>query len=309
MASKSTSSRNIDEAVARSVDFESSIADMARRSERRAWWVASSAAGVALILAGGYFCLLPLKQKVPYLVMADAYAGTVTVARLTDDPAHRRISTSEAINRSNVAHYVVAHESYDLAMLDLADWTTVQTMSAPGVKAAYAQLYSAANPRNLVKTYGKDTAIRVRLLSIVLIGGGSGLAPRGATVRFQRSFYDKQSGATRPLDNKIATLEFSYKSNLAMDERSRLANPLGFWVTDYRVDSDYAATSPAEIPQLPPAPTTQEAAPAVAGMRPPASSNDDVAPVPGDATASNRPAATAIGSTAMPARLPDGAPR
>lgn len=246
MLKKNSSSRKIDETIAQSVNFELTIADLARRSERRAWLVASGAITMAFILAGGYFYMLPLKQKVPYLVMADAYTGTSTVARLTDDMTHRRISTSEAINRSNVAHFVLARESYDLAMLNLGDWTTVQTMSSPGVRAAYTRLYSSANSDSLYKKYGKDTAIRVKLLSIVLTGGGPGVTPRGATVRFQRSLYDKQTGSTRPLDNKIATLAFTYKTNLDMDDQSRIQNPLGFWVTDYRVDDDYSSSPPAE---------------------------------------------------------------
>ena len=248
MLTRKDSSRKVDEAVSRAVNYELSIADIARRSERRAWWVAFSAIGMSLILAGGYFYMLPLKQKVPYLVMADAYTGTSTVARLTEDLTHRRISTSEAINRSNVAHFVMARESYDLALLNLGDWTTVQTMASPGVKADYTRLYSSLNPESLFKTYGKDKAIRIKLLSIVLIGGSQGRTPSGATVRFQRSVYDKQSGATQPLDSKIATMEFTYKANLEMDDRNRIENPLGFWVTSYRVDNDYATPAPAEAP-------------------------------------------------------------
>ncbi|MGN2249978.1 type IV secretion system protein [Frateuria edaphi] len=249
MLARKASSRKVEEAVAKAVNYELSIADIARRSERRAWWVAFCALGMSLILAGGYFYMLPLKQKVPYLVMADAYTGTSTVARLTGDFTHRRISTSEAINRSNVAHFVMARESYDLALLNLGDWTTVQTMASPGVKADYTRLYSSMNPDSPYKAYGKDKAIRVRLLSIVLIGGGAGRTPTGATVRFQRSLYDKQSGATQPLDSKIATMEFIYKANLEMDDRNRIENPLGFWVTSYRVDNDYATPAPAEIPE------------------------------------------------------------
>lgn len=237
----------IDRAVAKSVNFELNIADLARRSERRAWWVAFSAIGMSLILAGGYFYMLPLKQKVPYLVMADAYTGTVTVAHLTGNFGPHGITTSEAINRSNVAHFVLARESYDLAMLNLRDWKTVQTMASSGVKAEYTNLYSAQNENSLYKLYGKDRAIRIRLLSIVLIGGGPGITPKGATVRFQRSLYNKATGATQPMDSKIATLEFTYKPNLDMDDQSRIENPLGFWVTSYRVDNDYAAAPPPEI--------------------------------------------------------------
>lgn len=243
-----SSSKKVDEAVARSINFEVTVADLARRSERRAWWVALAAIAMALILAGGYFFMLPLKEKVPYLVMADAYTGTATVARLNEDALNQRISTSEAINRSNVAHFILARESYDVALINLRDWTTVLTMSSPGVAAAYTALHAPNNPNSPYKTYGRAKAIRVRILSIVLLGGGPNSGPKGATVRFQRSLYDKQTGASHPLDNKLATLEFTYKPNLKMDEQYRIENPLGFQVTSYRVDSDYASTPPEETP-------------------------------------------------------------
>lgn len=237
----------VDEAVARSINFEVTVADLARRSERRAWWVATAAILMALILAAGYFYMLPLKQKVPYLVMADAYTGTSTVARLTPSPAYQRITSSDAINRSNVAHYVLARESYDLTLLNLRDWNSVMTMSSPNVAAAYRALYSSLNENNPYKIYGRDRSIRVKILSIVLIGGNGGRTPTGATVRFQRSLYTKQSGALQPLDNKIATLAFTYNPDLKMAERYRIDNPLGFLVTDYRVDNDYDSTPPMAV--------------------------------------------------------------
>jgi type IV secretion system protein VirB8 len=248
---KRTSSKKIDEAVAKSVNFEVTVADLAKRSERRAWWVAGSSLVMSLILAGGYFYMLPLKEKVPYMVMADAYTGTATVARLTDDFTNRQISTSEAINRSNVAHFVLARESFDVATMTLRDWGTVLVMSSPDVAQAFRMLHAANNPSSPYKIYGRERAIRVKILSIVLIGGGEGRTPTGATVRFQRSIYTKQTGATQPLDSKIATIEFAYKSNLKMDDQYRIENPLGFQVTSYRVDSDYATAPPEESPVAP----------------------------------------------------------
>ncbi|SHL75776.1 type IV secretion system protein [Rhodanobacter sp. OK091] len=275
MLNKKSSAQKIDDSIARSVNFELTIADLARRSERRAWWVAFSAIAVALILAGGYFYMLPLKQKVPYLVMADAYTGTATVARLDGDFAMRGITTREAVNRSNVAHFVLARESYDLALVNLRDWKTVQTMASSGVKAEYTAMFSSNNPDSWAKQYGKDQSIRVKLLSIQLIGGGEGVTPRGATVRFQRSLFNKSNGATRTLDSKIATIEFTYKQNLEMDDQNRIENPLGFWVTSYRVDDDYATAPPAEISGSPIAP--QAAVPTFAA---PASSATTAAAIP-----------------------------
>lgn len=270
MFSKNPSTSKIDEAVTQSVNFELTVADLIRRSEKRAWWVAGSSVVMSLVLLSGYFYMLPLKEKVPYLVIADAYTGTSTAARLTDDASLQRITTSEAINRSNVAHFVVAREAYDLALTNLRDWTTVLTMSAPQVAGGYTNLYSSQNPANPYKLYGKDRAIRVRILSITLMGGGGAETPKGATVRFQRSLYDKQSGATQPLDSKIVTLAFTYKANLKMNEQQRIENPLGFQVTDYRVDNDYASAPPEEIAtNARPA----ESVPAISGMEVPQGTN------------------------------------
>jgi len=199
---------------------------------------------MSLVLAGTCLAMLPLKERVPYLVMADAYTGTSTVARLRDDFGNPGIAASEAINRSNVAHFVLARESFDVAMMNLRDWTTVYTMSSPEVAAGYSALHARNNPDAPFNTYGRNRAVRVRILSIVLLGGTRESPRKGATVRFQRSVYDKSTGTERPLDSKIATLEFAYKSNLKMDEKQRIENPLGFQVTSYRVDNDYAASPP-----------------------------------------------------------------
>jgi type IV secretion system protein VirB8 len=231
-------------ALRRSTHFEVTLADSMRRSERRAWMVASCALAMSLLLAGGTLVLLPLKEKVPYLVMADAYTGTSTVARLTGDFNHASITASEAVNRSNIAHFVLARESYDDALIRLRDWTTVFTMAAPAVAAEYTRLHASRNPESPFHIYGKSRSIRVAILSTQLLAGGDGVGPRGATVRFQREVYDAASGTSRPLDDRIATLAFTYKPNLAMDEQDRVENPLGFQVTSYRVDNDYAPDPP-----------------------------------------------------------------
>jgi len=265
MSNKKSSTRKIDDSIAKSINFELTIADIAKRSERRAWWVAITAVAVALILLGGYFYMLPLKEKVPYVVMADAYTGTSSLARLTDDFANRRITTSEAINRSNIAHFILARESFDAAMSQ-HDWVTVMTMSgsSPNVVGPYKALMSSINPDSPYKVYNKTQAIRVKVRSIVLVGAGPNQTPKGATVRFQRNLYNKTSGASQPMDSKIATLTFTYKPDLQMDDQSRIENPLGFQVTEYRVDDDYDSPAPNEVPGDPvPAAATQQAQQAV----------------------------------------------
>lgn len=228
-------------AVQKGVNYEVSIADLARRSERRAWIVACLSMVVTVMTAGGYYYMLPLKEKVPYLVMADAYSGNSTVAKLEPNFGGQTIGASEALARSNVARFVMARESYDFAMMGLRDWNTVFAMASTPVANEYRVLHAPNNPSAPYYLYGKVRAIRVNILSVTL-QGGNGRSYTGANVRFQRTIYDKNSGASTLLDNKFATMAFAYKSNLSMPESLRVENPLGFQVTDYRVDTDYSST-------------------------------------------------------------------
>jgi type IV secretion system protein VirB8 len=260
MSTEPTTTAAIARSLGRSAQFETTLADAVRRSERRAWMVAGGAVVMALVLAGGIVSMLPLKEKVPYLVMADAYTGTSTVARLSGDFNQASITASDAINRSNVAHFVLARESYDYALIRLRDWATVYTMSSPAVADGYSRLHAATNPDSPFNRYGRSRAIRVDILSIQLLRSDPRAAPRGATVRFQRTVYDPASGLATPLDNRIATLEFAYKANLGMDEKDRIENPLGFQVTAYRVDNDYAQVPPLAQRVAAPALPAQESA-------------------------------------------------
>lgn len=240
-------SPKIDAALAASVNYEVSLAEMARRSERRAWFVASSAIAMALILAGGYFLVLPLKERVPFLVMADAYTGQATVARLRGDFGSNSITANEAVNKSNIAHYIIARESYDTAQRNIRDWNTIYTMSSSDVAKAYTSAaYDKRNPNSLINVYGPTRAIRVEIASITLLDStrdtdGPGTGGGDATVRFQRLLVEKSSGTSRVLDTRIANLRYNYNKNLALDEKQRFDNPLGFQVISYRVDTELVA--------------------------------------------------------------------
>lgn len=261
------SSPKIDEALAASVNYEISLADMARRSERRAWFVSFSAITMSLILAGGYFLVLPLKERVPFLVMADAYTGQATVARLSGDFGKNGITANEAVNKSNIAHYIVARESYDIAQRNIRDWNTIYTMSSPDVAKAYTSAsYDRRNPGSLINVYGPTRAIRVEIVSITLLdrtqdAEGPGTGGGDATVRFQRLLVEKSTGVARILDTRVANLRYNYQKNLALDEKQRFDNPLGFQVTSYRVDTELVS-----IPVQPPAASLDAPLPASGGQ-------------------------------------------
>jgi len=242
MSGKQAASPAVERAVAQGVSFELTLSEQSRRSERRAWGVAWSAVAMSVLLACGYLLFLPLKERVPYLVMADPYTGTASVARLAGNFNDRDVTMEEAINKSNVAQFVLARESYDSGLIGQRNWRTTLSMAGPAVAPAYIALHAEHNPERPFRLYGTGRSVRARVLSIVLIGSGEGRRPLGATVRFQRSLFDKSSGRAEPLDARIATLEFTYNADLRLSDEDRLLNPLGFRVTNYRVDNDFAAS-------------------------------------------------------------------
>lgn len=229
-------SEKVEQITKQSRSFEVSIADMARRSEKRAWLVAGGAVIMSVILAGGYIALVPLKEKVPYLVMADPYTGTSSVAKLGD--SDDSITTSESINKSNAANFVISRESYDWYLINQRDWNVVNAMGSTSVLATYRNLFASTNPNNPDVIYGKNKAARVRIKSIQLRQSPSGEGYDGATIRFDKLIINKQTDKVETAAGYIATMSFEYKSNLKMEESYRIANPLGFRVIEYRVDPD-----------------------------------------------------------------------
>lgn len=259
-----------EEIVRQSRSFEISLADMAKKSERRAWMVAFSAAVLAVLLAAGYIFVMPLKEQVPYLVLADPYRGTSTVARIDQlDPTY---TSHEFLNKSNAAHFVIARESYDWDVSSRRDRRLVYSMATGPVLNEYKRLYSADNPENPDKVLGPNTSLRIKILNIVLSGQEGGKTPHTANVRFERWQFNRATGESRFIDTQVATLKIGYDKNLQMTEAGRVENPLGFRVYGYRVDPDSfgAATN------VPPARTTAE--PAIIPAANPAAASPQAVP-------------------------------
>lgn len=251
---KKKASAAIDAAANKAANFEITVADLARRSEKRAWWVAGLSLLLTLAMAGILAYMVPLKKEVPYLVMVDPYAGIARLARVSGDDGFQSVIAKEAINRANIASYVLARESYDSGLVNERDYRTVYTMSEPDVWSAYNASRDARNPDSPGALYGARTAIRVKITSVTPLGAKPGKPPTGATVRYQRQLYDKSNGATRTLDSRIATMEFTYRPELKMDrEDDNMVNPLRFRVTNYRSDLDSATPAPAEYQVATPA--------------------------------------------------------
>lgn len=264
MLKRKASSEQVAKVVKRSIDFETTIADLAKRSEKRAWRVAGASLLMSFALAAGLIYLMPhLQKREPYLVMADAYTGTASLARLSTGSDFANMRASDAVNRSNIVHYVLARESYDSGLINERDWRTVFTMSSPLIRDQVRAERNPANAQSPTVLFGKNNAVRIKILSVTPLGAAPGQPPKGATVRFQRMLFEKSTGATRVIDNKLATMEFNYKPDIQMNDADSVENPLRFQVTNYRVDNDASSIVPTEV-MMPPVAGVSAQAPAPA---------------------------------------------
>jgi type IV secretion system protein VirB8 len=240
---RSADSGAVDKIVQKSIDFETTREQVIRASERRAWIVAVFCALIVILLIFGFIGLLPLKERVPYLVTTNPYTGASYITKL---PAHEDttfITANEAMNKSNLASYVVSKESYDWNLWDKRDSLVVYAMSSADVRREWEALFREPTKSPDV-VYGQGKVARVYIKSIVLTAPDVKTgAFSGAQVTFDRITFEKATGSRIRGESYVATLAFTYLNNLRMSEELRLQNPLGFQVTSYRLDPDLTSTS------------------------------------------------------------------
>ncbi len=192
-----------------------------RRSRARAWLVATGASGMAVLALVALVLLLPLIEFAPYVLTVDKSTGFIAATRglqLGD------LSEDEAITMANIAHYIIARETYDPA--DLQDnYQLVLLTSSGRARKEYEQQFARQNPNNPVNRLGQSGEVRVTIKHI------SFLSLHTASVRFQT---DLISAEAKRIDHWVAVLRVERPMPLS----DRFKNPLGFEVTSYRRDQE-----------------------------------------------------------------------
>lgn len=196
------------------------------RSERRAWWVALGAGGLALLSWVALVLLLPLKQTLPYVIRVDSATGVpdiVTTLKAED------VGTEEVTQKYFLADYIRARETYDAHTLQ-QDYNRSVLYSSPTVAKEYASQFEG--PDALDKKYGSKTKATVEILSVVPTSSTTG------TVRFSKKT-ELVDRSLPPVETRwVATVAFAFNGVEALKESERLINPFGFQVLSYRVDPE-----------------------------------------------------------------------
>jgi len=170
--------------------------------------------------------LTPLKTVEPFVIQVDQKSG---ITQTVDPLTVKELTANEAVNNFFIVQYIRSRESYSITDLARA-YNIVRVMSE--TKKVYPEFVSEAdpnNPRSNAARLGSSGLRTVKFKSITYIN------PQ--LVQARLLIEEKSDNAGYMQYNKIALLAFEYvKMNLTIEER--YTNPLGFRVTDYRVDED-----------------------------------------------------------------------
>jgi type IV secretion system protein VirB8 len=201
-------------------------------SERRAWLVASVAVLGLFAALAALAGLTPLKTVEPFVIRVDKHSGYAdVVTRLSD----QRVSFDEAMDKYWLAQYVEAREEYSDKLFG-AFYDRVGLMSTPDVGQAYFEKVRLENPKSPVKVYGTYGSVEVEVSTTAFLSRGV------ASVRFVRRERPRGAEGDERVSRWLATVTYTY-GNPPLTEKERQINPLGFTVSDYRVDSEVTSTS------------------------------------------------------------------
>lgn len=208
-------------------DWESDEIARVKTSERRAWRVATGAGVIALVAVGAVLGLTPLKTVEPFVVRVDNIGAADTVTLLKE----RSVTASEAVDKYWLARYVNYREEYSPAGA-YGNYQATELLSSPAVGSAYYAAIRPDNPASPTAVYRDKGIVDIEVTSVTFIG------QRHAQVRYLRRELRDGPATVNPLENRwIATITYEYV-NPPMTEAARLVNPVGFRVTEYRIDPE-----------------------------------------------------------------------
>ncbi|HEY1606228.1 MAG TPA: VirB8/TrbF family protein [Allosphingosinicella sp.] len=207
--------------------------DELARSRRTAWWVAGSAAAVAILLALTLILLMPLKTVVPYTLLVDKTTGYVQALKpLNPD----KVAPDTALTQSFLVQYVIAREGYDVDTVKTS-YQKVALWSAETARSDYLNLMQVSNPASPLVAYPRTTIVETQVKSV------SPIDRNAALVRFDTIRRDA-SGIAQPARSWVAVIRYRY-SGEPMKLEDRFINPLGFQVLRYRRDPETAPAAAA----------------------------------------------------------------
>lgn len=201
-------------------------------SERRAWNCAKGLGIVSILLAGALIAVLPLKEKVPYVIKVDNNTGLTDIVEIADA---KSIPTGELMDKYWLANFIRSREGYDWQTVN-SEFRKVRELSVPKVFEAYAEQFKGN--QNLDKQMGPAYSYKTEISSVQLEPSNDETGV--ARVRFIKKKLNNQNNEVERESYWTATISYQYFPQLKMSEDRRMDNPFGFKVLTYRKDQEFS---------------------------------------------------------------------
>lgn len=170
--------------------------------------------------------MTPLKTIEPFVIQVDQKSG---ITQTVDPLTVKELTANEAVNNFFIVQYIRSRETYSLT--DLArNYNIVRVMSESG--RVYPEFVRMADPNNPASNAARMGSTGVRTVKFKSI---TYLNPQ--LVQARLLIEEKGPNVGYAQYHKIALVAFEY-IKLSLTPEERYVNPLGFRVTDYRVDED-----------------------------------------------------------------------
>lgn len=168
-------------------------------------------------------CLLPLKEKVPYLYAFDHATGEITKVG-TLEPS--TLSGNWALTRYLLIQYVMNAESYDYDNIELP-YQLVWAQSDDLVRKQYEGRVRSSQPSSPYQCYGKDKYVTVHVIAV------NRLNENTVDVKFEKKLHDRAANTEQAIQ-KEAIVKWVF-SMADTTQKMLERDPLGFKVTYYQV--------------------------------------------------------------------------
>lgn len=197
------------------------------RRQRNIWAIVAILCLILAISCIGFVAmLLPLKEVQPYLVMVDRTTGEAErLARV--EPLS--LSEQEAVIQAELVRYVTDRETYDVAD-NATRIPDVLTRSKDQAAESLRTLWNSGSEDYPPNLYEDRNRLKVTIVSMSLLESNQ------AQVRFRKTL--EESGMPDVERDFVATVRFVFEPKVERNLQAVWANPLGFKVSNYRVDAE-----------------------------------------------------------------------
>ena len=197
------------------------------RSQRNRWMIVAVLALIMAVVAmGAVLSLLPLKEIRPYVVMVDKTTGE---AEKIVQVRPVSLSEQEAVRQAELVSYVIDRETYDVADNETRI-PDVLSQSQGQARSSLIALWTRGSAAYPPTRYASRSRLKVTIVSIAL------LTETTAQVRFRKIL---ETQGEKPVERDfVATVGFEFQPRVERNLEAVWKNPLGFVVTNYRIDAE-----------------------------------------------------------------------